>query len=167
MAEIGVRRGGGTSPVDWRAAIGAGIVAGAVFLILEMMMVPVFLGGSAWGPPRMIAAIVLGQSVLPPPATFDLGILMAAMVVHFALSILFAVILAAVVTRVGYAAALAVGVGFGLLLYVVNFYGMTAIFPWFANARNWVGIVAHALFGLIAAWWYEVRARRPDPVRAG
>lgn len=50
--------------VDWRAAIWAGIIAGAVFVVLEMLMVPLFLGGSPWGPPRMIGAIVMGEGVL-------------------------------------------------------------------------------------------------------
>lgn len=58
-------------------------------------------------------------------------------------------------------AAVAIGIGFGLTLYVVNFYGFTALFPWFAMARNWVSIVSHAVFGLAAAWAYEVLATRP------
>ena len=70
---------------NWAAAIWAGVIAGAVFMMLEMIMVPLFLGMSGWGPPRMIAAIVVAQGVLPPPATFDSGILMVAMMVHFVL----------------------------------------------------------------------------------
>jgi hypothetical protein len=73
--------------LDWKAATWSGIIAGFVFLALEMVMVPVFAGGSPWGPPRMMAAIVLGEGVLPPPATFDLGVIMAAMGLHFVLSI--------------------------------------------------------------------------------
>jgi hypothetical protein len=55
----------------------------------------------------------------------------------------------------GTGAAIAAGAVFGLVLYFVNFYGMTAIFPWFAMARNWVGIFTHIVFGLIAAWVYK------------
>jgi uncharacterized membrane protein YagU involved in acid resistance len=107
----------------------------------------------------MIAAIVMGEGVLPPPATFDLGIIMAAVVVHFILSILFAIILAFSITRVGLGASLAVGAAFGLLLYLVNFYGFTSIFPWFAMARNWVSVFAHIVFGFIAAWSYKRLAK--------
>jgi uncharacterized membrane protein YagU involved in acid resistance len=160
MAEIAVPRHSHSSPVDWSAAVWSGVISGAVFMVLEMMMVPIFLGGSMWGPPRMIAAIVLGQEVLPPPATFDLGILMVAMVVHFVLSIAFALVLALIAARVGFGAALGLGAAFGLILYLVNFYGFTAIFPWFAMARNWVSVVAHVLFGLIAAWAYKRLAER-------
>lgn len=160
MAEIAVSRRARSSTIDWSAAVWAGVIAGAVFLVLEMMMVPLFLDGSPWAPPRMIAAMVLGKGVLPPPATFDLGILMVAMAVHFALSIAFALVLAVFAARRGRGVALGVGAAFGLVLYLVNFYGMTAIFPWFAMARNWVSVFAHVVFGLIAAWAYFTVARR-------
>ena len=57
--------------ISAKAALWAAIIAGIVFMMLEMIMVPVFMGGSPWGPPRMIAAIGMGKGVLPPPATFD------------------------------------------------------------------------------------------------
>lgn len=34
------------------------------------------------------AAIVMGKEVLPPPATFDMSIMMVAMMVHFVLSVI-------------------------------------------------------------------------------
>jgi uncharacterized membrane protein YagU involved in acid resistance len=145
---------------DMRAAALAGLIAGLVFLVLEMVMVPLFLGDSAWAPPRMIAAIVMGEAVLPPPATFDAGIVMAALALHFPLSIIYAVVLAMIVHRFALGTALAVGILFGIALYVVNFYGFTAVFPWFAMARNWVSIFAHAVFGAVAAWTY-LAIRKP------
>ena len=57
--------------IDWKAALWAGIVAGFVFMVLEMLLVQLVGGGSMWGPPRMMAAMVMGRGVLPPPATFD------------------------------------------------------------------------------------------------
>lgn len=159
MAEIAVTPRTHARVIDWSATVWAGIISGAVFMMLEMVMVPVFMDGSPWGPPRMIAAIVMGEGVLPPPATFDLTILMVAMVVHFVLSVVFALVLALLIARLGLGAALAVGAAYGLALYLINFYGMTAIFPWFAMARNWVSIFAHVVFGLVAAWWYRARAR--------
>jgi uncharacterized membrane protein YagU involved in acid resistance len=162
MAEIAVSRRARSATLDWSAAVWAGVIAGAIFMVLEMVMVPLFLDGSPWAPPRMMAAIGMGKDVLPPPATFDLGILMAAMVIHFILSVLFAIVLALIIARLGFGAALAVGAVFGLALYLVNFYGMTALFPWFAMARNWVSIFAHVVFGLIAAWAYARLAHSPD-----
>ncbi|MQA91824.1 MAG: hypothetical protein GEU90_16645 [Gemmatimonas sp.] len=149
-----------THAVAWSAAIWSGVIAGAAFLVLEMIMVPLFLGDSMWAPPRMIGAIVMGQDVLPPPATFDFGIVMVAVIMHFILSIVYAVVLALIIGRMGMGAAIGVGAAFGLLLYLVNFYGFTAIFPWFAMARNWVSIFAHIVFGMVAAWTYKRLAGR-------
>lgn len=148
---------------DWRAAAWAGIIAGLVFMMLEMLLVPMFMGGSPWGPPRMIAAIVLGQGVLPPPDTFDAGIMAAAMVVHFALSIVYALILAVLIPLSSRATAGWVGAVFGLVLYLVNFHLFTAVFPWFAMARNWISVFSHIVFGLSAGWAYAA-LRRPAPI---
>ncbi len=158
MAEIGVEHK--PAGVDWSAAIKAGLVGGLIFLVLEMVMVPLFLGGSPWGPPRMIGAIVMGQEVLPPPATFSFGVIVVAMIVHLVLSVVYALMLAFVLARLGLGAALAVGAAFGLLLYLVNFYAFTGIFPWFAMARNWVSIFSHIVFGVLTAWAYMSFARR-------
>lgn len=143
-----------TVQLDWKAATWSGIIAGFIFLALEMVMVPVFGGGSPWGPPRMMAAIILGKGVLPPPATFDLGIIMAAMGLHFVLSIVYAVVFALAISRLSIGPALALGGVGGLILYLVNFYGFTALFPWFAMARNWISIFGHLVFGLVTAGVY-------------
>ncbi len=142
-------------PVRWKAAVWAGLIGGAAFMMLEMIMVPLFGGGSPWGPPRMIAAIAMGKGVLPPPATFDIGVLMAAMAVHFPMAIVFTLILAWVVARFDMGKSVLIGAVFGLLLYFVNFYGLTAIFPWFAMARNWITIFTHIMFGVIAVAAYK------------
>jgi uncharacterized membrane protein YagU involved in acid resistance len=148
--------------IDWGVAVWAGVIAGIVFMMLEMVMVPLFLGASGWGPPRMIAAIVMGRGVLPPPASFDLGVMMVALIVHLVLSIVFALILAWLIYRVGTGVALLIGAAFGLLLYLVNFYGFTAVFPWFAEARNWVSVFTHVVFGFVAAWAYKGIAKTAD-----
>ena len=126
--------------IDWSSAIWSGIIAGAVFMMLEMVMVPLFIGGSPWGPPRMIAAIGMGKGVLPPPDTFALVPMMVAMAIHFMLAIVLAVVLALFVNRVGLGMAALAGAVFGLVVYLINFYGFTALFPWFEMARNWVSI---------------------------
>lgn len=147
--------------VAWKAAIGAGLIAGVVFMMMEMILVAVT-GGSPWGPPRMMAAMVMGEAVLPPPATFNVMIMMVAMIVHFILSIVLAVVFAWVLSlwRLSGGAALALGAAFGLLVYLVNFYPVAAIlFPWFAMARNWIQISSHIVFGAVLAWAYLALAR--------
>ncbi|MGH8075699.1 MAG: hypothetical protein ACREPE_00020 [Lysobacter sp.] len=145
--------------IDGKAAVWAGLVAGAVFMMAEMLMVAVFEGQSPWAPPRMIAAMVLGKDVLMPP-TFDVGILVTAMVIHFALSIVYGLVLAVLLRRANQVTGLTVGAGLGLAIYLINFYPITsALFPWFAMARGWVSIVAHIMFGAVAGLAY-VRMRR-------
>jgi hypothetical protein len=155
---------------DWRAAALAGVAAGVVFLLLEMLMA-LAMSGSAWGPPRMIGAIVLGRGVLPPPATFSLGILLTALGVHLVLSIILGLIAGLIIAPFRFDSSLGtasvVGAVFGLVVYVINFYGMTQFFPWFAEARNWMSVFAHLVFGVVVADAYLKLERKEPAVAAG
>ena len=147
--------------LNWKAVIVAGLVAGLVFMMLEMALVGTIRGKSPWGPPRMIAAMVMGKDVLPPPATFDMGIVMVAMMIHIPLSVLMAAILGWAIShwRLNLMMSLVVGTVFGLLVYFIDFYVMTAVFPWFAMARGGISIFAHAMFGLVLGWTYHAVAK--------
>jgi uncharacterized membrane protein YagU involved in acid resistance len=153
---------------DLKAAALAGIIAGAVFIILEMLLVTYVAGDSPWAPPRMMAAIAMGKDVLPPPATFNLGVMTAAMVIHLALAIVYGVIFGLLVATLGLRPATAAlgGLAFGVILYVVNFYLFTGLFPWFAMARNWMSLFAHAVFGLVLGIAYVRLAARPTGTSA-
>lgn len=148
--------------LDVSAAIWAAIIAGLVFVVMEMVLVATAGGGSPWGPPRMIAAIGMGRDVLPPPATFDFGIVMVAMIIHFALSIVLGLILGWAISnwRLGMGAAIVGGIVFGLLVYLVSFYIFTGIFPWFANARNWITVLSHLVYGGVLGGVYRALASR-------
>ncbi len=50
------------------------------------------------------------------------------------------------------------GLVFGIVIYFVSFYGMTAVFPWFAMARGAISIFAHAMFGLVLGYAYRALA---------
>lgn len=149
--------------LNWKAAVWAGIIAGIVFMMLEMVLVATVGGGSPWGPPRMIAAMVMGKGALPPPPTFDATIMAVAMMIHMVLSILLGIILGWAISkwRMSLMTAIIAGTVFGLIVYFVDFYVMTAVFPWFAMARGAVSIFAHAVFGLVLGWVYHAMAR-PD-----
>ena len=154
--------------LDIKAAVWAGIIAGVVFMMLEMVLVETVGGGSPWGPPRMIAAIGMGKDVLPPPATFDLGVMIVAMAIHFVLAILLGMILGLIVSRwkLGLMASIGVGAIFGLAVYLVNFYGFTALFPWFAMARTPITLLTHVMFGTVLGWSYHALAVRHFASRA-
>lgn len=146
--------------VNIKAVIWSGLIAGAIFMMLEMTMVPIFLGGSPWGPPRLIAAIGMGKDVLTPPGTFDLTILMVAVVIHVVLSLVLAFIFVFIAKGHSAGSAALIGGIVGLVVYLVNFYAMTAVAPWFEMARNWVSIFAHVMFGVVLGWVYASMAGR-------
>ena len=138
------------------SALMAGLIAGLVFITVEMLLVWLAMGMSPFAPPQMIAAIAMGPDVLPgpdnPPGS-NIAVIMVGMLVHFALSIVLAFVFKWIANALklrGPMLPLA-GIAFGLIVYAIHFYGMTAIFPWFAMARNWISILAHAIFGLVLA----------------
>ncbi|MGX6566018.1 hypothetical protein [Cupriavidus necator] len=147
---------------DWRAAATAGFTAGVVFLVIELGALWL-MGESPWGPPRMIAAIVLGRDVLSQ-AISGLDVLVAALVVHFALSIVFGLILGVIMAPFSFDSSFGmaslVGAVFGVAVYLIDFYGMTRVFPWFAEARGGLSFVAHVVFGLVAGDAYRKLERK-------
>ena len=70
---------------------------------------------------------------------------------HLVLSLVYAAVLAKVIRNLSLAASLFVGGAFGLILYGVNLYAFTAIFPWFIPVRGAITLVAHLVFGITAA----------------
>lgn len=46
------------------------------------------------------------------------------------------------------------------MAYVVNFYGMTVVFPWFASERGSGPLLANLLFGVATAITYGMLERR-------
>lgn len=150
---------------DLKAAIWAGIIAGLVFLMLEMAMVAFIQGMSPWGPPRMMAAIVMGEGVLPPmegPVTINAGVMIVAILVHMVLTIIYAVVLGVAISllKLSLLTSVIAGTLFGVFLYYINFYGFTAVFPWFAMARGGISLVAHAAYGLVLGLAYHMIASR-------
>jgi len=155
------------APIDWFAAAWAGVIAGLVFLITEMLLVWLVMGQSPWGPPRMMAAIVLGPGVLPPPADFAWAPVLTALVVHLPLSALYGLCIGGLVQRRDTARAALIGVAFGLAVYGVNFHLIAPLaFPWFMEARHAVSVLGHALFGGVAAAVY-VLMRQPQAAGSG
>ncbi len=142
----------------WRAMIWAGIMAGIVSTLIEILLWLIFTDdfpAILYRDARLTAAMVLGRSVLSPSATFDGGVMLIATLIHFMISIACAVLLALLTARLDTIPAPLVGIGFGVALYVVNLYGFTAIFPWFVQARGWITLIAHGVFGLTAITVYR------------
>jgi hypothetical protein len=126
-----------------------------------MLLVWLVMGMSPWAPPRMMAAMVLGPEILPPPADFSLMAVMTAMVIHFPLAIVYGLILGWAVHRLEMGAALLAGAAFGLVaVYAVNFHLIAPMaFPWFVEAQNWISVLAHVIFGVVLAGSYVAMRR--------
>ncbi|KAA0180287.1 Sodium:proline symporter [Cupriavidus sp. H18C1] len=142
---------------DWSAAAVSGLAAGALLLVLELFWSTMIAGTNPWPTTRMIAAIVMGPDVLQS-GMFSVATVTAALVIHFVLGAVLGMILAAIMAPFqldsSLGMALLVGAVFGLVIYVINFYGMTRFFPWFADARGWHTLFGNIVFGMCAAAAY-------------
>jgi hypothetical protein len=143
----------------WGKAVDAALIAGVLFLAVQMLVVSPIQGVSPWLPVRMIAAIALGTRALPETGA-SLGVLVAAFLVHFGLSLMTAWILAPLVQGTRLVKAALIGAALGLVIYLVNFYLLTAAYTWFAGIRGWATLINHLLFGAVMAWVYEKQRLR-------
>lgn len=105
------------------------------------------------------------KDALPTPASFDFGIMMTAMMIHVPLSIIYGLIVGAIVHRLNGINALIIGAIFGLAIYFINLDLIApAVFPWFMKAQNWISLVSHLVFGLVAGGAYAgLREYMPLP----
>ncbi|MCF7223188.1 hypothetical protein [Marilutibacter chinensis] len=149
--------------ISMQAVVFAGIAAGIVFLALELLLTPLLMGLSSWVPMRMIAAITMGHAVLPPPDTFESGAVAAALVVHFILSLAYALVFAFFAKGRSLLTDTVLGAAFGVLLYAVNYYGFTYLFPWFVEMRHWVTALIHLVAGAAMGATYAWSVKRFVP----
>ena len=134
----------------FKSGIYAGLVAGFLFLALEMLMVSLILGGNAFEWLHMIAAVATGKDTLLPGG-FTVTETLAAAGVHLGLSVLYAFLIGLAVANLNKGWSIVGGVVAGLIIYGINFYGLTSVFPWLKTARNWVTVVNHIIFGVVAS----------------
>lgn len=130
------------------AGFGAGVIATAVQIALWWLVEKPVLE-TLFRDARLTAALVMGPAILPPPSTARWDILLVATLIHFVLSFAYALIPAHWASRLRTGPLLLAGAFYGLGIYVVNMYGFTVLFPWFAAARDWVTLIAHIVFGVV------------------
>ncbi len=151
--------------------VGWGLLVGLLFAIVEMIGAAA-MGAPASSPWRAFASTVLGQRALeqtPLGATLIVGV-----VAHFVLSAIYGVIYASAnrlvsdETRRSFGREAALGLLYGIVLYVVNFQIIARLaYPWFMNANQPWQFVLHTLFfGLPLALLITASERRFAPPRA-
>ena len=141
--------------VDWSAAIWSGFISGSVFYLLNISLVPFVNGGNSWTVIRYLASPVLGESILPPPATFNIPALIVSIICTLILAIIFTIIVSYVLHRGGLILGITGGALFGLALYFINFNTLTLLVPWLFALSSPVMMVTHIIFGIMAGGLYE------------
>lgn len=152
---------------DWYAAVVSGFAAGAVLMVLELAWAALAGTNGPWRISQLIAALTLGHGPLQgSPFAFDVGVVGMALATHYLLGVAFGTVLGYVLAGFRYDATVApmllIGAAFGLLLYLINFYALTQVFPWFKELRGWSTLAAHLVFGVTTALLYWKLARRSD-----
>lgn len=147
----------------WRAIYAAGLTAGVAFAVFQMLASALLAGPDGlWMPLRMIGAILLGSRALDPQFPLAAAA-MAGVGLHLVLSVEFAAVFAAIASRMRSPAAVRLtGIGFGMLLWLINFYVIAppGAWIWFPDRSNpVVQFLAHAFFFGAPVGWFIGRSR--------
>jgi len=134
------------------AGVVSGVIAGAAYLAAQVSFTAAARSGSAAEPLQRIAAMLMGPDAAPPPAEFTYTVLGMALIIHFALAMVFGRVVSVLVWRHRALPGVLVGAGIGLALYALDF-GLIAplAFPWFEDSVRAVTLADHVLFGAVAA----------------
>jgi hypothetical protein len=136
------------------AAVAAGLIAGTVFLALEIATAYAFGAGTPFGPAHVTLHGLVGGEGLPEQ--LDPGLVAAGIFLHYVLSV-FVTIPLAVLLHPWRNMPLVVAVSgvFGCLLYAINFNLFTPVLPMLSEARDVFMLVDYTVFGMVSAWSYK------------
>ena len=139
----------------WAKGVWTGLMAGSVAIILEMVLFPGTGRGGFWDPVRLSASIALGNRAIATstPITFD--IFFVGMLIHYIVAIWYAVVLGMIIRSLSPPIAVLTGAAYGSAIYLLNFYGLSGLYPWVSHDRNWIFFVGHLAFGMAAGWLYN------------
>lgn len=139
--------------MSWRAIPIAGLAAGTVFLLVIMILTPVVMDVEPTIILRYFGSLVLGTDILLKD---DILTLVVGIIVHYALSIAFTVLIAVVIHRWGLLVGIIGGGIMGIAIYLLNLYFFTVLFEWFFAINSSVLLLSHILFGATAGGVYEL-----------
>jgi hypothetical protein len=154
----------------WRALLLAAVAAAVASTLVQSLL---WWGFTSASPrlllsrdARLTAAIVMGRTVLPLSGTFDPMVWLVAALIHSMLSIVYAALIVYPASRFGLVVSIIIGTAAGVVIYIVNLYGFTMIFPWFVQSRGGITLLAHVVFGMTLTGTYTaLRAVRRSPAR--
>jgi ribose/xylose/arabinose/galactoside ABC-type transport system permease subunit len=160
---------GSLRQTDWRAGAVAGLVGGAVLMVVELLWTAATNDVGPWRNAQLVAAIVLGQEVTRVSGhLFSVEVIAVALATHYALGVVFGLVLGGIATALRLQADLmrmaVLGTVFGVALYLFNFYVLARYFPWFDELRGMPTLIGQIVFGITAALLYRRFAREPRQV---
>ena len=147
--------------VAWRAIPIAAVVAGTLFLLVNILLMPFVLETDPLLLIRYQASLVLGPDVLVSPTA---STILVGIITHYLLALIFTFIITIVIHRWGLLVGIMGGALLGLALYCINLYTMTLVFPWFFAINNSVLLLSHVLFGAAAGGVYELLDTYDQPL---
>jgi hypothetical protein len=148
--------------VDWVAIPFAGLAAGTAHLLVNLILTPLMLDVQPMLPIRYMGSLLLGERALVEPGIVPL---LAGILVHYVLSILFTLVISIVVHRWGLLVGIVGGAVLGLAIYAINYYTMTLFFDWMFAINSPVQVIAHLVFGAVAGGVYETYDHFDLPLR--
>jgi hypothetical protein len=138
--------------ITWRAIPIAGLAGGTAFLLFDVLLTPLVHKVNGVLVLRYIASLVLGNKAVMDGGA---GVVLVGIVVHYVLSLFFALVIAVVVHRWGLRVGIIGGAILGLAFYGINLYTITLLFPWFVAINSLILLLSHVLFGMVAGGVYE------------
>jgi uncharacterized membrane protein YagU involved in acid resistance len=141
----------------------AGLFGGLVFGVFEMIAAAATMGANAaFVPLRMIGAMALGAGALDPGYPVFVAAVTGLMI-HTALSIVFALIFATIASPASSTSTLTLaGIVYGMALWLMNFYVIAPLMGWRwfpTDTIPAVQFVAHTLLYGCPVGWYLARSR--------
>ena len=143
--------------IRWSRAVQAGLIAGVILFLLTR--------GIPWVGSGMINPAVMGREISTGQEATPM-LFMWAVFAHFAVSILYGLIVAPIVHGFRPWMAGAVGAIVGLVLYFISYAIAGMLMNGVSSESEWPVVAIHIIFGIICAEAYKgfVRRRRPAPV---
>jgi len=139
--------------VTWRAIPIAGVVAGTGFLLATLLLTPILLDIKGIVFLRYSAGLLLGSDSVTDTSN---SVLVVGLLVHYALSMVAALVIAIVVHRWGLLVGVVGGALLGAAIYAINFFTITTFVEWFYAIHSDAILISHILFGAVAGGVYEL-----------
>jgi hypothetical protein len=136
----------------WRAVLIAGLVAGTVHLLVNVIFTPLILQVNPIIVLRYMGSLVLGQAVVTQDSLVPAVV---GVIVHYVISLILTLVIAICIHRWGLLVGIIGGAILGLAFYGINLYTMTLLYPWFFAINSTVLLLSHVVFGAVAGGVYE------------